>query len=265
MRILSWNILHGGGPERTPEIALALIAKSPSVVVLTEFRTTRGTSLRTILADHGLEHQIASHGGGRANGILIASRKKIKCSSEPSDGRFLDVRLPEANLFLTAVHVPDDSDLPAKSAHWQRIVRLGRIRREERALVIGDFNTGRRGQDAESGVFACEALMGTLCSLGYQDAWRARNPGIRDATWVAPWGEGRRIDAVFVSTPLAPDVTDVSHLHEDRDRGLSDHSALLVGLIAPTCASSLPAPGSPGTAQTPSLFAPAATIRRNFT
>lgn len=57
VRILTWNILHGGGPRRTPEIALDILEQRPDVVILCEFRPGRGGQLRAVLADHGLTHQ----------------------------------------------------------------------------------------------------------------------------------------------------------------------------------------------------------------
>ena len=232
MVFLSWNILHGGGPERIPEIALFLVRHAPDVVVLSEFRAARGGQIRGVLADHGLIHQAASHGPDRANGVLIAAREPIRPTGVQGrpDGRFLDAYRPESDLHITGVHVPDDSDPGGKAFHWQRLVGLGHERLGQHAVIIGDLNTGRRGQDAASGCFACEALMGTLASLGWVDAWRHLNPGVREATWVAPWGEGRRIDAAWLSPSLAERLESATHLHEAREKRVSDHSALLVRL-----------------------------------
>jgi hypothetical protein len=60
MRILAWNILHGGSGRRLPEIVLALLGHRPDVVVLSEFRARLGGQIRGILADHGLSHQAAT-------------------------------------------------------------------------------------------------------------------------------------------------------------------------------------------------------------
>ncbi|MBS0196114.1 MAG: hypothetical protein JSR77_05095 [Planctomycetes bacterium] len=229
MVVLAWNILHGGGPSRLPEIALSLAEQRPDICVLTEFRAARGGQLRAVLADHGLGHQTATHGPGRLNGVLLASRQPLMEVTMDA-GRWIDAAIPAADLRITAVHVPDDTQPGLKAACWQRLVAFGRERRGSRHIIIGDVNTGRRGQDALSGAFACEAMLGTLMSLGYVDAWRSLHPESRDATWVAPWGEGRRIDAAYISPPLATALREAQHIHDAREQGISDHAAVRVVL-----------------------------------
>ncbi|MBZ0171544.1 MAG: hypothetical protein K8E66_04120, partial [Phycisphaerales bacterium] len=68
MKLLTWNILHGGGPERLCWIALALLDWAPDVIALTEFRARRGGSLRGVLADHGWPHQALSEAAASENG-----------------------------------------------------------------------------------------------------------------------------------------------------------------------------------------------------
>lgn len=225
MTVLAWNILHGGGPGRLPEIALAIGAERPDLCVLSEFRVARGGQLRAVLADQGLVHQAVAHGPDRLNGVLVACKAPIR-DIQAIGGRWLDAAIPQWGLSLTAVHIPDDTHPGPKAEHWQRLIALARLRRNTHHLIIGDVNTGRRGQDADSGCFHCEALLGTLWSLGYQDAWRAQNPQVKEPTWVAPWGEGRRIDAAYLSPPLFPVLESAVHLQEPREQGWSDHAAL---------------------------------------
>ncbi|MEO1512500.1 MAG: hypothetical protein AAFU70_10525, partial [Planctomycetota bacterium] len=69
-----WNILHGGGPERLPLIALELLEQDADVIGLCEFRACRGGSLRGVLYDHGYADQVALSGPEGGNGLLLASR-----------------------------------------------------------------------------------------------------------------------------------------------------------------------------------------------
>jgi exodeoxyribonuclease III len=83
-KLMTWNIQHGGGSRRMPEIALSLVEEGPDVVVITEYRTTTGGQLRGILADHGWEHQACTDPAPRQNGILIASRWPLEGGQAPS-------------------------------------------------------------------------------------------------------------------------------------------------------------------------------------
>lgn len=236
LSILAWNILHGGGPRRTPEIALALAQRQPDVVVLCEFRRTRGSSLRAALADAGLVYQIAHIAPEQENTVFIAGRyplRRVPVAAPPQcQGRFLAASLyVEDELFsIAGVHIPDDGAHAAKAAYWQFLLSWARTQRDHLALVVGDLNTARRGPDTSGVGFRCEALLGNLISLGFVDAWRAGRPGCREDTWQDARGFGGRIDAAMLSPRLSSRLCAASHVQEWRTRGLSDHAALDVRL-----------------------------------
>jgi len=230
MTIAAWNILHGGGANRTPEIGLALRALAPDLVVLSEFRPGRGGQLRAQLADGGLVHQLASPVDPSRNGVLIASRYELRASDERapgSAGRWLAADVPRLGMLVCGVHAPDDTTPAAKSAYWRFLVDLARKRRGERVIFVGDVNSGRRGQDGAG--FANEALLGTILSLGFVDAWRNKHPSSRERSWVSRLGEGR-LDAAYLSAALADALVECRFEHGVREAGLSDHSALTVTL-----------------------------------
>ena len=52
MKLLSWNIQHGGG-ARLARIADAIIAHDPDVIALSEYRTKPGAPLCAALAARG--------------------------------------------------------------------------------------------------------------------------------------------------------------------------------------------------------------------
>lgn len=237
MRLVVWNILHGGGPRRIPEIAMALLEQAPDLVTLCEFRTTRGGQLRAVLADHGLGHQLVSDVPATRNGVLIASRWPL-APGDPAPagvrpGRWLAtaVNAPASAFDLLSVHVPDDSDPSAKAAQWQALVRWARTRNHAPAVIAGDFNTGRHRVDESGATFGCTEHLGTLVTLGFADAWRSRNPptfGTGEITWKSSVSGGFRIDAAFLSPPLMGRLTGVKHAHGPRETGVSDHSLLVV-------------------------------------
>lgn len=230
MRWIAWNIRHGGGASRTPEIGLALRALAPDVVVLTEFRAARGSMLRTTFADAGLAWQETAPSSPGGNSVLIASRFAMQATQRPGGvpaSRWMSVRLTEFDLDVAGVHVPDDTRPAEKARYWQELVGWARERRDRRAAILGDVNTARRGPDGQNR-FRCEALLGTLLSLGYVDAWRRMNPGDREDTWVGARGEAARLDAVYLSAPLGDALQAARHAHAPASSGLSDHAAVVV-------------------------------------
>lgn len=262
LRVVTWNILHGGGPTRTAAIALTLREMGADVVVLTEFRGSRGSQIRGVLGDAGLEHQVTTaegEGDGSVtwgmgtrrtaalageprverkavNCVLIASRHPIERVHGVPGGvgrRWLHVTI--GGVEVCGVHVPDDSHgaSEAKARFWGRILetaRAGEGASDRKFMILGDFNTGRRGQDGKH--FRCEAMLGRLLSLGYCDAWRRRNPEGREDSWVARGGErgAARIDTAYLSRPLGDALVECGYEHGPREGGLSDHSVLRLTL-----------------------------------
>ncbi|CAG1009723.1 hypothetical protein PHYC_03739 [Phycisphaerales bacterium] len=230
VRLVTWNILHGGGPKRTPAIGLALHELAADLVVLTEFRTARGGQIRAQLADAGLEHQAVAPGREGGNGMLMACRERLEAVDQPGDmggvgGRWLRARVPAWGLEVLGVHVPDDGNPGRKAGFWRRVIGVGRGSAGCRLIVLGDFNTGRRGQDGDE--FGCEALLGTFVTLGFVDAWRVVNPQGRENSWEGPQGQGR-IDTAYLSPLLRDALVDARYEHRLRLDRLSDHSPLIV-------------------------------------
>lgn len=235
IKILAWNILHGGGTARRPGIVLALLRHAPDVIVLTEFRGTQGGQIAAALADHGYDHHVTTPNPGRANGILIASKEPVELRSEfrcakAFAGRFLDAVLPERGVLITGVHIPDDSRPGDKAAYWQMLLELGRARLQEQWVVMGDLNSGRPGIDEDGRTLACAQLLGQFATLGYRDAWRDKNLGSTERSWYSHVGTGFRIDAAFVSPSLSDKVRSAAFSHVEREEGISDHSLLVVEL-----------------------------------
>jgi endonuclease/exonuclease/phosphatase family metal-dependent hydrolase len=111
-------------------------------------------------------------------------------------------------------------------------------------IVTGDINTPRyESREGEVASFARtrsgrlrpergerhdRAELGLIAELprrGWRDAFRALHGyQRRDRSWVSSWGEAYRLDHVLVSPGLRPVACD--YVHEWRERGLSDHSAI---------------------------------------
>lgn len=237
MRLLVWNILHGGGPKRTPGIALAILDHRPDVVVLTEFRVTMGGQLAGVLHDHGLRYRLDSAPGPGRNGILIASRwpvSSVRPAERSSLGpKLLAARIEEPDLRLCAAHIPDaraydHEALERKSRGWGEILSLADRWRSQPAILTGDLNTGRPGIDEDEHTLTSAALLGRLTALGYADAYRTLHPRGQDRSWFSPQGRGFRLDHTLVSGPLKARVKAAGYSQVERETRLSDHAPMVV-------------------------------------
>ena len=82
---------------------------------------------------------------------------------------------------------------------------------EADVLVISEYRGGKSG----------ERLRAALAAIGYPHATASTPPA---------GGNGFRIDHAFLSPALAARAGDVEYSHDERLRGLSDHSALILDL-----------------------------------
>ncbi len=236
MRLLAWNILHGGGTRRTPGIVLSILEHQPDVIVLSEFRMMMGGQMAGVLADHGWKHRHATPLEDGRNGMVILSRVPLEpgpCPL-PEHRRGLCAEL-EGGLIVTAVHIPDaragdHHAVGRKAASWAGLLEHAGCRREEKHVIIGDFNTGRHRLDEAESTFTATALLGRLATMGYVDAYRAAEPSGRAWSWQSHAGRRFRLDHAFVSGGLAGCVGRVEYSHRERRERLSDHAALIVEL-----------------------------------
>ena len=245
MRLLSWNILHGGGGRRQA-IAEAIAGLAPDVAILQEVRAPEGRGpdpLLEGLADGGLTEQVLSPVVGRDNGILIACRWPFSSSplaaSPGQPVHMVQAEVPwpgegredndnGASLRLVAVRFPQKE---AQVPLFEALLALPEPWRQGAAVLMGDFNCGIPFADSDTRTFACTHLFQALLQQGWVDAWRMRHGKAREFSWIsARSGHGFRYDHALVSAPLNPLVNEVHYLHHLRDSGLSDHSALVLEL-----------------------------------
>lgn len=251
MRLLTWNILHGGGPTRMPEIALRLLEHQPDIAIITEFRARTGGQIAGVLSDRGLRFQASTSIPALArtprrapasptapisgNGLLIASRFPLTTEDAAAPPKalatkWLSVGIPGLGLALAGVHVPDDSRPTAKAAAWHHLLTYARDHRDAPCAILGDFNTGRHFEDEPGATFGSTDLLGALWTLGFRDAWRLLHPHDREFTWYSRAGAGFRIDHAFLSPALLGGLVSARYSHAERELGVSDHSVLVVDL-----------------------------------
>src|SRR5689334_5370330 len=99
MKLLIWNILHGGG-NRLGRIVEEISAHDPDVVALTEFRSIPGQLLRAAFRECGWQYFETTAPPGSENGIAVFSQTPMLRT--PSSAllpehriRWLDLQFPD--------------------------------------------------------------------------------------------------------------------------------------------------------------------------
>jgi exodeoxyribonuclease III len=244
MKLLSWNIEHGGG-ARIPRIVGAIAAHDPAVIALSEFRSRSGVALTAALKVEGWPYAETTNPVGIDNGICVVSRTPMirtrPCAAPPENRvRWLDIDLPEHGFGLAVLHilcsvprVRDQVRGEAKTRFWNAVLGAAEARLREPFLFIGDFNTGAHGEDETGKTFYCAEHFGNLSALGCTDLWRHHNPGVTEWTWYSKFkggapGNGFRLDHAFATPSLTTRVRGCTYSHVEREAGVSDHSMVIV-------------------------------------
>lgn len=232
MKILSWNILHGGG-KRASNIINAIEKEQPDIVTLQEFR--HGSSKQVLmdgLNDLGLDEQYAPETtSAHDNSLIIASSYHFQATVFPKGfvlpARAIRAFFPDlAELNLIASHLPQKTKQPP---YLHALNDLDKSFRDENSIIIGDLNCGIPFEDSETRSFEHTYLFQQLLNDGWIDAWRSRNKDEREYTWISTKQKnGFRYDHALASAPLDKKISSINYNHKVRLEGLSDHSYLTV-------------------------------------
>ena len=165
----------------------------------------------------------------KKNGVCLFSRRPFVPDIHPELGpdhqhRVLSARFEELTIF--GVYFPQRL---AKAAVFDFFLAKTAAAESGPALIIGDFNTGLHRQDEDGATFKCCDRFQRMSESGYVDCWRSRNIGRREFSWFSHVGNGFRIDHAFADTVVNDRVESD---HGPRELGITDHSALIVELVA---------------------------------
>jgi exodeoxyribonuclease-3 len=232
MKFLSFNIRHGGG-SRVERIQQVIAGHAPDVLVLPEFRNNpAGEKLRSWLRTFGhVEQSVPATELPGHNSVLLSSRLPFRRLEFPALGaearRCVAVKF--GSLTVLAFYF---ATMEAKRPLFEFIKQLPKALLRTDALLIGDMNTGCRYWDEGRMDLSLVEEFGAVLGCGWTDVWRQRNPGVREWSWVEPWGRhiGYRLDHALVSPMLLPKVKEVRYSHAERLSGVSDHSGLVLEL-----------------------------------
>lgn len=234
MRILSWNLQHGGG-SRVQRLGDALLTYDADVILLNEYRHNKiGAELRERLAEAGYLYQSAPHAEPRENIIFAASRLPFEATtfpgqlSEPELGdftaRILLVKIADLNIF--GIYMPG---MQYKRPVFDFLLKLPTKYLAENSLLMGDLNTGRHYEDETGATFVSAPQFDALLAQGWIDSWRCRNPETREYTWYSRgYNNGFRLDHALASPALNEKINDVYYSHKERECGVTDHSLMIV-------------------------------------
>lgn len=262
LRVACWNLRHGGGNTRTPEQALFLLSHTPDIVILSEYRESRGDQLRAMLSDHGLIHSLTPDAPSHRNRVAILSRWALLPMYQSSwHERLLCACVPALGIEMIAAHVPDESAETRRASTWQALAGLAKTlaapspdeataSRPPRVLIAGDFNTARTGLDTSRPGQSCERWMGALATAGYRDCVvehaRSTHQSL-SPSWFGPMGEQHRIDGIWATFGLLSTLQSASQDASCVENRLSDHALILAdfALDVPSRASRSEHPVSP--------------------
>ena len=233
MKILSWNILQGGG-RRAGDIVKTIASHAPDIVTLQEFRRGSGEAEITAgLKKAGLKFIHIPETEGKENTVLIASKFGFDAGPflpEPNNPlHMLEAYFSEQalgfELSLIAVHFPQKkAQIPLFEALKTDSASLLKMN----ALIIGDMNCGIPLIDSDSKSFAATHYYQDLLQTGWIDSWRSRHIEAREFTWTSNRTENRfRYDQILASPDMDKRFKAVSYDHDPRLSKYSDHSLII--------------------------------------
>jgi exonuclease III len=239
MRVVFWNIRHGGG-VRAAAIARRISTWGADAVALCEFRGTPPSGeLARALAARGLSYQCTTADPARpaVNGLLLASRwplRRLRLATAPVEpGRWLLARIQSpAPLVVGVMHVPNRVT-GRKYPYLDAVLETARRTWSGPAVFLGDTNSGRIGLDEEVPAFnrVEDGWMRGLHEAGWIDAFRHLRGDARAYTWYSPnGGNGFRIDQAFLNRALRPRLEAFRYDWGRRRGAASDHAAMVLDL-----------------------------------
>lgn len=232
---------------------------TPDVVCLQEIKVKDEEFPRDLFEQRG--YHIEIFGQKTYNGVAIASRTPISDVARGFDDGDADdqARFMAATthgLRVMCAYVPNGSSLdsPKFVYKMQWLERLSayldtRWASHPRSLLCGDFNIAPEPLDVhdpqawEGQVLFSEGEREALSRLssrfGWLDALRSKHPGESLFTWWDyrmlgfPKNKGLRIDHLFLSQGLAPELLDAGVDREERKgTGASDHAPVWITLTS---------------------------------
>ncbi len=256
MKLISWNVAGWSG--RTTQQAECITGWQPDLLAIQEVSRKSLSQFTPLLAAQGLTHSghSLSESETRKKGVAVFSRWPLQTyqAFEVPFSRSTYSAFVAHSTLRFAIH---NVHIPNGSTHkWKKIETFEGVYRglekdlETKHILCGDFNSpqherddgtvvvwgeritddgsikirgDRRWRDGESLFFT------GLPALGMPDTYRRCNGWeVQEFSWFSNRTKGeapsRRFDHIFATESLQPSTC--CYLHEGREQGLSDHSAI---------------------------------------
>jgi len=249
LRLLTLNI-SGPSVGRAERLASFLAEVDADVVVLTETRDNDGTRLLlSWCRDEGylVAGDLPESSGERGVAVVrrIGPDRNPEVTQVDLPHRLvIDELSNDPLLRLVAVYVPSRDASPHKIERKQKF--LGQLSAALRGandaghiVLMGDLNIVSRNHVPRYSAFKVweyDAL--DDIEAGLTDVFAKINPGVQPYSWIGRTGSGYRYDYAFVSPDLMDAVVGCEYLHEPRERGITDHAAVLLTMRQPRFGSS---------------------------
>jgi exodeoxyribonuclease III len=225
LKILSWNIRQGGG-SRQMAISEALANCKCDIIQLSEFKNNKtGDAIKTALKQAGYNFLFSTEAKDDENSVLIASKydgqKTLHPEADPNfPNNILEIKFPAFTLI--GVYLPHKK----KHTLFTKLCQLAL--QKSPLIIVGDYNTGKNFKDQKGDSFWYQHELRTLEATGMVDAFRFIYPEKEEYSWFSHQKNGYRYDHTYVSQDLCPIIKTVFYLHDWREKGLSDHSPMLL-------------------------------------
>jgi exodeoxyribonuclease III len=228
LKILSWNILQGGG-SRLFAILNAITNGAYPIVILSEFRNNNsGARLKDLLYKNGYIHQLTSHAVANENTVFIASTLPFEgITYQDADPLFTHNIITAKFSAFNVMGVY----LPHKKKH-QLFPYITKLISESTTpfIIAGDYNTGHNFIDQKGDSFWYQQELKAFEATGYLDAFRFVHADMETYSWFSHQGNGFRYDHTYIHPDILPIIKDCYYLHDWRHNGYSDHSGMVLEL-----------------------------------
>jgi exonuclease III len=170
LKILSWNILQGGG-TRIPSIIQKIKLLKPAICVFSEYRNNHsGDKLKILLNDIGYKYQCTTLSEKNENSVMICSFFPFEIELHPDSDPIFFGNIVSAHFdafSLMGVY------LPHKKKHTLfHFINALVSKIDKHYIIMGDFNSGINKLDQIGESFWYEDQMITLQIINYADAFR---------------------------------------------------------------------------------------------
>lgn len=243
LSLVTVNVQHAA-PQRADALVAWLAQPGVAdVVVLTEVGHGPGrAALLEALARRSYHTLTYAEPDPPDYSVVIASRgvepRPISTTVDylPHRAIAAEFSVGTASMIVAGVYVPSRGPQARRNqdkrafqvALAKALPRLVEVARSQPLVVAGDLNVVEPGHQPHLKVFGTweYEFYRSFAAAGLVDAYRRLNPDEVEHSWFGRGGIGYRLDHLFISDRHGTHLESCRYLHECREQGLSDHSAL---------------------------------------